>query len=41
MPGKITLYLWKQKILQQQLPRPVESKTYLHKGTGPMTQDQD
>jgi hypothetical protein len=35
MPGKATLYLWKQKIIQPQLPRPLQIETFYHEGTGP------
>jgi hypothetical protein len=48
MPGKTTIYLWKQK-MQPQLPRLLQIETFYHEGTGPqnetdsslMTQDQD
>jgi hypothetical protein len=32
---KTTLYLRKQKILQLQLPHPLQIETFCHEGTGP------
>jgi hypothetical protein len=48
MPGKTTLYFWKQKILQPQLQRPLEIEIFTTKELGYttkqislMAQDQD